>query len=146
VDLLRCEYCGESIRYDEDRPKPAWVHSGSAEPPCVEPPGRTAWPRYLGIDRRRGPRTPWGSEGVFWQAEVPGGGFAYGRAPDEESARRVIGILQAGRTVCPGCSGHGATCCARAYVGTAGAGTLTQLRRCETCDGQGWLPGAQPPA
>ena len=35
----------------ERSPKPAWVHTGSAEPPCVEPQGKNAWPRYLGIDR-----------------------------------------------------------------------------------------------
>jgi len=143
VDLVQCEYFGASIRYDRDRAKPTWVHTGSAEPPCVDPPDTTAWPRYRGTDRRRAPR---GAEDVFWQTEVPGGGFAYGHDPDEESARQVIGILQAGRTVCPGCSGRGATCCGRAYIGVAGAGTLTELRRCGTCDGRGWLPGTQPPA
>ncbi len=143
---MQCEYCGQSIRYDEERSLPAWVHSGTSERPCLERPGRNAWPHYDPTRRDRGPRSPWGVEGVFWQAEVPGGGHAFGHAPDQETARRVIGHLRSGRSACPGCGGAGATCCVRAYVGVAGAGSMALPRRCETCEGRGWLPGTEPPA
>lgn len=59
--------------------------------------------------------------------------------------QRVRGQGDQVNTVCHDCGGDGRVGAARMIVSSGVASTAWVASECPTCEGDGWLPGLQPP-